>query len=1083
MLSARLFFAAALFGALCLPIQAQPNRNPILASGNCDSILAGDSASSLDWAEALVQTETYFDRAFILKELEKEGRTPESLFLQSAFLTDVNEQHKALLSSYQEGDDCNRWRAAAKLAGLEAKKGRLEEAAVYLDEAQSGASKLDQSWLWYEVARAQSQVRSNATPNHPEWGGLLLLRQRCRDRGEWTWAGYCGVSIYEALRLNPDRKRTLSYALEACDDFEKSGSESGLRLILRRIGGNHWPAEIAPSVLAALLERKLRSRYPAAYFEATKVLQFGDPEMGRQAIASAATDEQRWLVNCYLNRLQPDKERLEANWTLEQRLRKGRTFRATQEFPKEYEYLKNIGLLSEGNSQRELLWRSWSVALRDGTEKGYLYNLLLELNGTFHALGWLGDELKTNLLRCEYLGAGDIVTNLGQDTWQESPADLTSGWQTVLRRQYLSSQQTSLEGYRQSLLRRCAENSKIQMRSGAYDNLARYYGFCGRVAEQYEAARKATQVNPGAIHLWRGLGEALFSHGRYQESLEAFEQALKLDKPGARSQGADLRAQLAECYLEMKRLPEAQSQLDEAKALSSEASIWTKQHCQPVQFRLLNAQKRLPEALSVLVERLKDQKGLERFSLLLELAELQLRLDQSQAAEATFAEAEKLAVGFGGGALARLALAWGPHLPLERRTALETRAKIDLEKLAQLFPESARPDFLSHEQVRKFLGGPGRIAERPSLLNRNQFLVATNQLRETYPELEKRLSITIPELVQLPAKLAKDEAFVSFSPLTQGVVVMGCTREGWFTRTVFLEEDDLQQLQTELVAGLDNPNGMFEGPARRLYALLLEPLAAWTDSKKLWIAPYGTLKLVPWMVLQDSQGRFVQERWKSLRIWQGSESVAEIPLRLDRALLLAAPGASGLTGVLKEVKTIAAVLPRAQALLDKQATGSALKSLSAGSQLIHLAAHSSLSRSSLSDSYIELSDGPLRLRDLYQLKLAPQSLVVLSSCQSGLGQAKPGADVVSLGSGFRVNGASQIISTLWPVDDDSSVAYFGEFYRQLAAGRSVAESMSAATASLRKKRQFQHPFYWAAYQLESRMFEAKSNLKQADPRR
>ncbi len=91
-----------------------------------------------------------------------------------------------------------------------------------------------------------------------------------------------------------------------------------------------------------------------------------------------------------------------------------------------------------------------------------------------------------------------------------------------------------------------------------------------------------------------------------------------------------------------------------------------------------------------------------------------------------------------------------------------------------------------------------------------------------------------------------------------------------------------------------------------------------------------------------------------------------------------------------------------------------------------------------------------------QLSLADSSdsqLVVLSACESGVGERVVGEGVFGLQRAFHVAGASHVVATLWPVSDDDAVHFMEAFYRALLAERlSPAAALQKAQLSL-----LQHP--------------------------
>ncbi len=108
-------------------------------------------------------------------------------------------------------------------------------------------------------------------------------------------------------------------------------------------------------------------------------------------------------------------------------------------------------------------------------------------------------------------------------------------------------------------------------------------------------------------------------------------------------------------------------------------------------------------------------------------------------------------------------------------------------------------------------------------------------------------------------------------------------------------------------------------------------------------------------------------------------------------------------------------------------------------------------------------DGLLRSRDLYGLRLSAD-LVVLSACQTALGQQIRGEGVVGLVDGFFVAGASQLVVSLWEVDDRATAELMSRFYTHLLLhGRRAADALRHAQRELRDETEWSSPAYWAAF--------------------
>ncbi|MES2603847.1 MAG: CHAT domain-containing protein, partial [Pseudomonadota bacterium] len=92
-------------------------------------------------------------------------------------------------------------------------------------------------------------------------------------------------------------------------------------------------------------------------------------------------------------------------------------------------------------------------------------------------------------------------------------------------------------------------------------------------------------------------------------------------------------------------------------------------------------------------------------------------------------------------------------------------------------------------------------------------------------------------------------------------------------------------------------------------------------------------------------------------------------------------------------------------------------------------------------------------------------LVVISGCDTGVGEYQPGEGNLSLARGFMAQGANHVISTLWPVSDRASVEFMRLFYAALATGDDVSVALRSAQRSLSQSIDYADPFYWAPYVL------------------
>src|SRR5213079_959723 len=103
------------------------------------------------------------------------------------------------------------------------------------------------------------------------------------------------------------------------------------------------------------------------------------------------------------------------------------------------------------------------------------------------------------------------------------------------------------------------------------------------------------------------------------------------------------------------------------------------------------------------------------------------------------------------------------------------------------------------------------------------------------------------------------------------------------------------------------------------------------------------------------------------------------------------------------------------------------------------------------------------------LNLHGTDLVVLSACQTGLGDLKTGEGVYGLRRAFLYAGARTLVTSLFEVPDAETRELMLRFYRGLKAGETKLASLNAAQRDLiRERRQTHgaaHPFFWVSFVL------------------
>jgi CHAT domain-containing protein len=195
---------------------------------------------------------------------------------------------------------------------------------------------------------------------------------------------------------------------------------------------------------------------------------------------------------------------------------------------------------------------------------------------------------------------------------------------------------------------------------------------------------------------------------------------------------------------------------------------------------------------------------------------------------------------------------------------------------------------------------------------------------------------------------------------------------------------------------------------------------------------------------------------------------------------LTAPGAAlfRLPSTRSEAAAIAAAAPRGlvQTWLDFDASREAVLSPELRAfRTIHFATHAVFDgrrpdRSGIALSLVDQQgrkrEGFLRLGDVYDMQIGAE-LVVLSACDTALGDELNGEGLMSLTRAFLHAGAARVVASLWAVDDKATRHLMQAFYTaRLRGGLSAVAALREAQRVVQAVPRWRHPYYWAGFVVE-----------------
>lgn len=305
--------------------------------------------------------------------------------------------------------------------------------------------------------------------------------------------------------------------------------------------------------------------------------------------------------------------------------------------------------------------------------------------------------------------------------------------------------------------------------------------------------------------------------------------------------------------------------------------------------------------------------------------------------------------------------------------------------------------------------------------------------------------------------------------------------------------------------------------ARAVDQKVMRPIRAVSgDAEHFLISPEGKLSLIPFEALVDEGDRYLIENYSFTYLTSGRDLVR---MRTERAsksgpLVVANPAFgepsamkgpetarrkaapsrglaetyfAPLTGTAQEAKSIGGIFPNAKFLIARQATETALRRVAAPS-ILHIATHgffldddgngsAALAKPRIENPLLRSGlalaganrrnggsdDGILTALEASGLDLWGTKLVVLSACDTGVGEVRGGEGVYGLRRAFVLAGAESLVMSLWPISDAATLGLMTNYYKNLKQGIGRGPALRRVQMEMLKRTDRRHPFYWASF--------------------
>jgi tetratricopeptide (TPR) repeat protein len=320
---------------------------------------------------------------------------------------------------------------------------------------------------------------------------------------------------------------------------------------------------------------------------------------------------------------------------------------------------------------------------------------------------------------------------------------------------------------------------------------------------------------------------------------------------------------------------------------------------------------------------------------------------------------------------------------------------------------------------------------------------------------------------EVQARLAPDQTLALFQVTGAGVYLFRVTRDGFAFHRLPAGPAEVSAAVDEVLASCrDRRAAPPDAALGRLDGWLAAPLAGITG--QLIVCPDTTLAYLPFEALPRLAGCVVSYTPSATTLVRFADRPRPAPVHEFVGFAVHhTPGLPDLPDADDEVLDAAALFPGATLCgTGAEVTTQTVRRYASGGRYVHVAAHGIVRDDRPIYSGIALPDGFLYAFDMFTWSLCAD-VVVLSACESAVGEARGGEGIVGLSRALFAAGARAVLLTRWNVRSLAARSLMDAFYRHLATGRQPARALADAVALVRRDQpiEFAHPREWAAFTL------------------
>jgi CHAT domain-containing protein len=327
------------------------------------------------------------------------------------------------------------------------------------------------------------------------------------------------------------------------------------------------------------------------------------------------------------------------------------------------------------------------------------------------------------------------------------------------------------------------------------------------------------------------------------------------------------------------------------------------------------------------------------------------------------------------------------------------------------------------------------------------------------------------ERSRVQSLLPADAQVVEYALLKNRLLIWVISKNQFISRSLAIPRSAIEAKVQDVLQKLRNQEEV-DALLTDLGNVLIEPIADLLDSDRtVVIIPDRALHGLPFEVLRrPGKSQYLIQEFPILISPNLTHLLLTKAVRPRRDGIVGFASRNGDSSEARELAALTDIYPRSKTFVGTEVGKPTFLGVMGKAAVLHYAGHSATDavdplRSSILLDGNRFGPNSVTAVDIAQKRLQNNAVVVLSSCDSSVGNSRDGIGMRGLTSAFLIGGAGSVVGSLWPVEASSTADLMIRFHRAFANGQMpVAKALREAQLGfLRSFPERSHPYYWSGF--------------------